>query len=549
MFRPAGIYHREELETGNSQVDMKTLAHRISIRVYPLALLAILILRCLSAPNVGAQEPGASQEKFPDDSPVITHHKITVRGKPLSYTARAGFLSLLTEARELKARIFYVSYTLDRPANAVPRPLTFAWNGGPGSPASTLHLAILGPKRAKMMDEYRNPPPPYEIVDNEDTWLSFTDLVLVDPVGTGYSYPAKPDYLREFWNVSGDIDSIGEFIRIYQSHYETADAPLFIAGESYGTIRAAGLAKVLADRRIPLSGIILISMGGIIRGLGSNQDLAPALVLPSYTATAFFHRKLAADLQTDLQATLRQAEEWAQTDYVVALIKGDRLSTNERNTVVQQLARFTGLDPAFVVKSNLRISVDQFARQLLRDKGLELGHYGGNLTSKLPPDNVPYDLWSDPSLVSNGTSALIVPYLRSELGFKTDARYAGPWGGGWPSPKSPRADWTSQRFDFGPTGWNFTVFQDLADAMRRNPTLRVFVAHGYYDFVTPYFAAEYAISHMGLDPNLRRNVLLKNYVGGHSMYTEKPTLSQMSNDAGEFIRNTTPAKRPTPSVQ
>jgi carboxypeptidase C (cathepsin A) len=519
------------------------------IRIFsPLASLALILL-CISAANVAAQESGSVAEKFLDDSPVITHHKITVRGKPLSYTARAGFLSLLNDAREVKARIFYVSYTLDRPANAAPRPLTFAWNGGPGSPASTLHLAILGPKRAKTMDEYKSPPPPYEIVDNEDTWLNFTDLVLVDPVGTGYSYPAKPEYLKEFWNVSGDIDSIGEFIRIYQSHYEAGDAPLFIAGESYGTVRAAGLAKVLADRRIPLSGIILISMGGIIRGLASNQDLAPAMILPSYTATAFFHKKLAADLQTDLQATLKQAETWAETDYVVALIKGDRLSTGERNIVVQQLARFTGLDPAFVARTNLRISVDQFARQLLRDKGLELGHYGGNLTSKLPPDNVPYDLWSDPSLVSNGTSALIVPYLRSELGFKSNARYAGPWGGGWPSPKSPRADWTSQRFDFGPTGWNFTVFQDLADAMRRNPTLRVFVAHGYYDFVTPYFAAEYAISHMGLDPALRRNVLLKNYLGGHSMYTEKPTLTQMSNDVGEFIRNTTPAKRPTPSVQ
>jgi carboxypeptidase C (cathepsin A) len=290
-------------------------------------------------------------------------------------------------------------------------------------------------------------------------------------------------------------------------------------------------------------------MGGIIRGLSSAQDLAPALLLPSYTATAFFHKKLPAELQNDLQTTLKQAETWAETDYVVALIKGDRLSTGERDKTVQQLARFTGLDPAFVAKTNLRISVDQFARQLLRDKGLVLGHYSAEMTSKLPPDNVPYDLWSDPSLVTNGTSALIVPYLRSELGFKSTARYAGPWGGGWPSPKSFRADWTSQRFDFGPTGWNFTVFQDLADAMRRNPTLRVFVAHGYYDLVTPYFAAEYAISHMGLDPQLRRNVLLKNYDGGHSMYTEKPTLKQMSADVGEFIRGTKPAKRPTPSVQ
>jgi carboxypeptidase C (cathepsin A) len=499
--------------------------------------------------DLRAQAIDSSADKLSGDSPVITHHQITVGGKLMSYTARAGFLSLRDDAHELKARIFYVSYTLDQPKRVAPRPLTFAWNGGPGSPAATLHLAMMGPRRAKMPDEYQTPPPPYQLVDNEDTWLSFTDLVLVDPVGTGYSYPAKPEYLKDFWNVSGDIDSIGEFIRLYQSHFDAADAPLFIAGESYGTVRAAGLAKILTDRRIPLSGVILISMGNLIRATASNDDLAPALILPTYTAIAFFHKKLPADLQTDLQTTLKQAETWAQSDYIIALVKGDRLTGPERETVVKQLARFTGLDPAFVAKSNLRVSVDQFARQLLKDQGLEVGHYGANLTFKVPSETLPYDLWADPSLVSNGTSALIVPYLRSELGFNSDARYAGPWGGGWPSPKTPRADWTAFRFDFGPSGFNFTVAQDLADAMRRVPTLRVFVAHGYFDLVTPYFGAEYALSHMGLDMAARRNVLVKKYFGGHSMYTERATLTQMSKDFGEFMRTTTPAKRPTPSVQ
>ena len=499
--------------------------------------------------QVEAQELNSNDKNFPDDSPVVTHHRIIVGGKVMPYTARAGFLSLFSDARELKGRIFYVSYTLDRPGNAPPRPLTFAWNGGPGSPASTLHLAMLGPKRAKMPDEYKTPPPPYEIVDNEDTWLNFTDLVLLDPIGTGYSYPAKSDYLKEFWNVSGDIDSIGEFIRLYQSHFNVGESPLFIAGESYGTVRAAGLAKVLTDRRIPLSGVILISMGNLIRSTANNDDLAPALILPTYTATAFFHKKLAAELQVDMQTTLKQAEDWALNDYVAALAKGDRLTPSERDTVAKQLTRFTGLDPGFVAKSNLRIGVDQFARQLLKDQGLEVGHYGANLTWKVPSDNSPYDLWADPSLVSNGTSALIVPYLRSELGFNSDARYAGPWGGGWPSPTAPRADWTAFRFDFGSRGFNFNVAQDLADAMRRVPTLRVFIAHGYFDLVTPYFGAEYAVSHMGLDPSFRRNVLMKKYFGGHSMYTEKATLRELSNDVREFVRTTTPAKRPTPSVQ
>jgi|SRR5579872_6169813 len=503
-----------------------------------IAVAIVAMAAALAQPN----RPSTGMD-LPDETPVVTHHEIKLENKTLKYTARAGYLSLYDDFREMKARIFYVSYTLDQ-ANST-RPLTFAWNGGPGSPASTVHLALMGPRRAKTMDEYKSAPPPYELVDNQDTWLAFTDLVLIDPVGTGYSYATKPEYLKDFWNVSGDIDSIGESIRLYLAHYSAGDAPMFIAGESYGTTRAAGLAKILADRRIPLSGVILISAGNLA-GRGGADEVSYALILPSFTASAFFHKKLAPDLQGDLQSTLRKAESWAETEYLTALVKGDRLTAQERENVAAQLARFTGLDPAFVARTGLRISTDQFARELLRDQNLEVGHYGAHLTWKIANPAAPYDLWSDPSLFSNGTSGLIVPYLRSELGFSADARYAGPWGGGWPSPASPRADWTGQRWNMQ-TGGN--VAADLADAMRRNPTLRVFVAHGYYDLVTPYFAGEYAVSHMRLDPALRRNVILQVYPGGHSMYCEKPVLHQMFLDIGEFIRKTTPAKKPTPSVQ
>ena len=286
------------------------------------------------------------------------------------------------------------------------------------------------------------------------------------------------------------------------------------------------------------------------RGNAGSEDLASVLIIPSFTASAFFHHKLPPDLQADLQATLKKAEAWAETDYAAALMKGDRLTPQERETVVAQLARFTGLDPGYITKTKLRISADQFARQLLRDQNLELGHYGANLTWKITNPNAPYDLWSDPSLFSNGTSGLIVPYLRSELGFSADARYAGPWGGGWPSPATPRADWTGQRWDMGGSGRaNVNVAAELADAMRRVPTMRVFLAQGYFDLVTPYFAGDYAVSHMGLDPALRRNFVFGYYPGGHSMYVEKPILHQMNLDVSEFIRTTKPAKRPTPSVQ
>ena len=526
-------------------VEFQTTSGR---RVASVLLAAIFLLAV--AGTVAAQQLSSSQnsQSF-DDNPVTTHHEISLNGKRMAYMARAGFFTLLDSSHQAKARMFYVSYTMDRGSDKTLRPLTFAWNGGPGSPASALHLGALGPRRAKTMDEYKTIPPPYELVDNEETWLAFTDLVLVDPVGTGYSYPTKPEYLKDFWSVQGDIDATGEFIRLYLAHYDVGDVPIFIAGESYGTMRAAGLAETLADRRIPLSGVILMSLVNLGPGGGGANDLEPALSLPSYTAAAFVNQKLPADLQSDFESTLQKAETWAETGYAEALIKGDRLTAEQREGVVAQLARFTGLDESFVTETNLRITVDQFAHQLLRNKNLELGHYGAQLTYKSASANAPYDLWADPSLFSNGISGLIVPYLRTELGFKTDARYAGPWGGGWPSPTTPRGDWTSSLWDYGPIRGSYDVMRQLAEAMRRNPKLRVFVASGYYDLVTPYFSAEYMISHMGLDSPLRSNVIFGRYRNGHMVYLDKTSLQQLTHDINEFMRNTQPATRPTPSVQ
>jgi carboxypeptidase C (cathepsin A) len=526
---------------------MKTTfdAPRLTLSV-PALLLAVILAAPGSGLLAAKQEVRRTDPETSRQKTAVAHRQIVAGGKVLQYTARAGFLSLRDETGEARARVFYVSYALDRNGDRSARPLTFAWNGGPGSPASLLHLGALGPRRAKTMDEYATGPPPYELVDNESTWLDKTDLVLVDPVGTGYSYPTKPEFGKQFWSVQGDIDSIAEFIRLYLTRYEIRNAPLFIAGESYGTLRAAGLSEALQGRGIALDGVILLSpvLNFLLNNFTPGNDLPYVLSLPSYTAAAFVHKKLTADLLSDLQQTLRQAETWAESQYATALMKGDQLTSKERTQVTADLARYTGLAPSFIEKNNLRVSMEQFARQLLDDQKRVVGHYDTRLSGKSGSPAEPYDPRVDPSLSSNGISNLIVPYLRSELGFKSDAFYAGPFGGRWPAPTSFRGDWMTMRWDWGsgPAGYVERA-EALKRAMQKDRALHVFVASGYYDIATPYFSAQYTFNHMALDARLKDNVLIKRYDGGHAMYMDKGTRIQMKKDVSEFINATLAAHR------
>ena len=476
-----------------------------------------------------------------DDQPIVTHHQITLDGKVLKYTARAGYLSLRDEYGKTHARIFYMSYTLDPDSEKTPRPLTFAWNGGPGSASSLLHLGALGPLRAKDPDEYSSPPPPYELVENKSTWLDFTDLVFVDPVGTGYSYATDPQYAKEFYSPQGDIDSIAEFIRLYLAHYSISQAPLFVVGESYGTFRAAGMAEALAKKRIHLNGVILLSsiLNFQLADPASGNDLPYVLLLPSYTAAAFVHKKLPADLQSDFAATLRKAETWAENQYSVALLKGDRLTNQERDETAHALARFTGLDTAFIEKHDLRIGMGQFTLELLRDQQEMVGHYDTRMTAKVTGPVGEYDPTTDPSLSVHGISELIVPYLRKELGFTSDSVYAGPFGGRWPPPTSPRGDWMSVRWNWG-TGSAKDTDQSasLARAMRKNHALRVFAGSGYYDLSTPYFETAYIFDHMGLDPQVRSHVELACYPSGHMIYLSAQARRQLKQDIASFYKKT-----------
>ena len=472
--------------------------------------------------------PGERDAAMIDGPPSVTKHEIRVGNRTLRYTVTTGVMPLKSAAGETEARIFYIAYTADNAGPAAQRPMMFSFNGGPGSSSVWLHLGALGPRRVQMMPDGAMPPPPFQLVDNEQTWLDFTDLVFIDPVGTGYSRAAKPELASRYFGLQGDIQSVGEFIRLYLVKNQRWTSPLFLVGESYGTTRASGLSGYLVERGIAFNGVMLIStvMNFQTSRFARGNDLPYILFLPTYTAIAWYHKRLPADLQgSDLRKVLDEVERWAANDYTVALAKGDRLTPSERQEVVDRLNRYTGLDKRFIDNSDLRIEIQRFDKELLRDQKRTVGRLDGrfkgmdDLAVTERPD-------FDPSMaaIRPPYTATFNQYVRSELGFRSDLEYYILGGG-------------IGRWDFGSDNAYADTSEALRSAFAKNPYMRLFVASGYYDLATPYFAADYTLHHMGLDPSLRGNVTTTFYEAGHMMYIDQTSLAQLKRDAAAFVQN------------
>jgi carboxypeptidase C (cathepsin A) len=473
------------------------------------------------------KEAKKDKEEKPEEPPVVTSHELRVGAKVLKYKVTTGFMPLKNEEGKTEARVFFMAYVADRTGGPAARPLMFSFNGGPGSSSVWLHLGALGPRRVKMLEEGGLPAPPYELVDNEHTWLDQTDLVFIDPVGTGYSRPAKPDLGKKFWGVQGDIASVGEFIRLYLTRYERWASPLFLVGESYGTTRAAGLAGYLVDRGIAFNGILLVSsiLNFQTARFTTGNDLPYVLFLPTYAATAWYHKKLPADLQQrPLREFLGEVERWAEKEYADALARGDRLTPQERSQVVQRLSRYTGLDAGYVESTELRIEIGRFRKELLRDQKRTVGRLDSRFKG--------WDLLAatdspefDPSMSAIRTpyTAMFNHYVRTALGYKSDLTYhilgggIGPW------------DWGSAGEGFPDTS------EVLRSAFAKNPYMKLFVGSGFYDLATPYFATQYTLSHLGLEPSLRGNVATADYEAGHMMYIHTGELAKLKRDVSGFL--------------
>jgi carboxypeptidase C (cathepsin A) len=469
-------------------------------------------------------EPAPEKE----EPPVVTRHETRAGGRTLRYTVTTGLMPLRTEAGEIEANVFFMAYVADRPGAPEKRPLTFSFNGGPGSSSVWLHLGAIGPKRVRMLEEGGMPAPPYQLVDNDASWLDLTDLVFIDPVGTGYSRAKKPELGKKFWGVEGDIQSVGEFIRLYLSRYERWASPLFLVGESYGTTRAAGLSGHLVDRGIALNGIMLVSsiLNFQTARFTRGNDLPYPLFLPTYTATAWYHRKLPADLQQQpLRKVLDEVERWAAVDYPAALARGDRLAGAERAAVVDRLARYTGLDKGYLDQTDLRIEIQRFCKELLRDQKRTVGRLDSRFEG-IDPTAAGERPDYDPSMaaIRPPYTATFNDYVRRSLGYKSDLVYY-ILGGGIGTP-----------WDWGSGNAFADVSESLRGAFAKNPALRLFVASGYYDLATPYFATEYTLSHLGLDATQRARVTTSQYEAGHMMYISTRELARLKSDVAAFLQ-------------
>ncbi len=480
-------------------------------------------------PAEGKEEDKKDEKEEP---PIVTHHELRVGGKVLKYTATAGLMPLRNEAGDLEAHIFYVAYTLDRGGVPVEkRPLMFSFNGGPGSSSVWLHLGALGPKRVKMKDDGMMPAPPYALVDNEETWLTETDLVFIDPVGTGYSRAVKPELAKKFWSVEGDLASVGEFIRLYLARSERWASPLFLVGESYGTTRAAGLSGALVEKGIAFNGILLVSsiLNFQTARFTKGNDLPYPLFLPTYAATAWYHKKLPADLQAKpLRTVLDEVEKFSASGYPIALAKGDALTPAERKAIAERLARYTGLDSAWIDRADLRIEIQHFCKELLLNERRTVGRLDTRFLG-IDESGVSERPDYDPSntAIRPPYTAMFNQYVRTSLGYKSD------------SPYQILID-LFRSWDWGARNGFADTSEALRQAFAKNPDMKLFVASGHFDLATPYFATQYTLAHLGLDPSQRARITTHEYEAGHMMYIHPGELAKLRKDVGAFLKAALP---------
>src|SRR5579872_316103 len=501
-----------------------------------------LVLAALSSPSFGQttapqapteEHAGAAEEKIS-----TTQHTMRLDGRELKYTATTGTLPIRLENGQLAARMFFVAYTKDG-EDAKTRPVSFLYNGGPGAATIWLHMGSFAPKSVQMADDGFQPAPPYRLVDNENTILDVTDLVFIDAISTGYSRTVRGVSSQQFHGQSGDLRAFGEFINTYLTTYSRWPSPKYLIGESYGTIRSAGLSEEIQSRHgIELNGIVLVSSLLTYQTLSPapSNDVAYAANIETFTADAWYHKKLPADLQgMTIKQVVDQSRTFAWGDYMTALTKGSTLTDAEKNAMAQKLARLTGLSAPFILNANLRVTAERYRKELLRDKRLVIGRLDGRFTAidrDAAGEREEFDISN--SALQGPYTAMFQEYVKNDLKWETDLHY--------PSSGNVRP-WTYVQNGY------MDMTEPLRSAMTHNPFLKVFVAIGYYDMATIMGGAEFNFTHLAYDKQVTDRVSYGYYEAGHMIYIRPSEHKKLKTDVAKFIAGTRGTPRPASTSQ
>ncbi|MGA9852432.1 MAG: peptidase S10 [Gammaproteobacteria bacterium] len=496
------------------------------------AIVLLPLLLCVLSMSVFADEPPAQALPVPKETSSITQHSVTISGRTIQYTATAGNLVIDNNKGKAIGSFFYVAYTRDGVKDMDRRPLTFLFNGGPGSSSIWLHMGSFGPVRVETADAKVTPPAPYDLVPNQYSLLDKSDLVFIDAIGTGFSRIVGKGTPKDFYGTDPDIESFGKFIERYVTLNNRWNSPKFLLGESYGTTRAAGLTDWLQQQGIALNGVVLQSswLNGFVDfpGPAFSLDLPYELYLPTMAAVAWYHDKL-PNKPADLPGFLQQVRDFALGDYARALDQGDKLGTADTQAIAQKLHAYTGLPVQYILNAKLRITPDRFEKELLRGEDRTTGRLDARflgIDADAAGETPAYD--PSGSAIGPAYTAAFHWYLENDLKYKTDLAYKVE------NYQEVGRDWdNSQRID-GQTYPLMDVEENLREAMTQNPHLKVFSANGYFDFATPFFETEYDLDHMGLDPSLQKNISYGYYQSGHMIYLHVPALEKYKADLAHF---------------
>ena len=502
----------------------------------PASFFLVAILMISFAESVFAQAPPflpalKTDSATPEKS--VTKHAVTIEGKLIHYTATAGTIVLKNEKDDSVALFGFTAYVKDGETEMGNRPITFAYNGGPGSSSMWLHMGALGPRVVVTNDPGVTPASPYKTVDNAHSILDVTDLVMIDPVGTGLSHPIAKATVKDFWGVDQDIKSVSQFIRQYLTDNDRWNSPKYLLGESYGTMRSAGVSDYLFENMgIETNGVILVSSVLDFHTLTFKDDLTYELYLPTYAAVSWYHHKI-PNPPAGLEAFLKEVRTFASGEYAVALSKGDMLSDVEKDQVITKLSAYTGVSKDYWNKANLRVREEAFTEELLRTDHLTVGRldarYKGinqDLLSEYSRDD-PQSTQISPAYIAS-----FMNYFYTELKVNKNLNY-----------KINAYTTEGFKWDFSrkKDGDNAGLFipntgEDLASLMSKNPNIKILVLNGYFDLATPFYATEYSFDHLGLEKKIKANITMKYFEAGHMMYVKPASLILFKKAVADFIQ-------------